>query len=87
MPNAFAPLGKDNSFKPILNLQGVMKSYSFSVYNRWGEQLFFSENSSDGWDGTYKGVYVPQGAYAYVVQVVDGNGKTIHAKGTVMVIR
>ena len=50
MPNAFAPLGKNNSFKPILNLQGLMKSYSFSVYNRWGEQLFLSANSYEGWD-------------------------------------
>ncbi|HYV93122.1 MAG TPA: gliding motility-associated C-terminal domain-containing protein [Chitinophagales bacterium] len=86
MPNAFAPLGQNNSFKPILNLQGL-KSYSFSIYNRWGEQLFFSENSYEGWDGTYKGVYVQQGAYAYVVDVIDGNGKHVNAKGTVLVIR
>jgi len=87
VPNAFAPEGKNNSFKPMLNLQGLMKSYSFSVFNRWGEQLFFSKNSSEGWDGTYKGSYVPQGAYAYVVEAIDGNGKAIHAKGTVLVIR
>lgn len=86
MPNAFAPLGKNNIFRPILNVQGV-KSYDFSVFNRWGEQLFSSSDPSDGWDGKYKTVYVPQGAYAYVVNVIDGNGRHITAKGTVLVIR
>ena len=86
MPNAFAPLGKNNSFKPILNTQGV-KSYSFSVFNRWGEQIFSSTDPSDAWDGKYKTVYVQQGAYAYVVNVVDGKGTHIDAKGTVLVIR
>lgn len=86
IPNAFAPLGKNSSFRPLLNLQGL-KSYSFSVYNRWGEQLFFSENASDSWDGKYKGVYVQQGAYAYIVDVVDENGKAIHKQGMVMVVR
>lgn len=86
MPNAFAPLGKNNSFKPILNVQGV-KSYSFSVFNRWGEQLFSSTDPSDGWDGKYKSVYVQQGAYAYIVNVIDDKGTRIEAKGTVLVIR
>ena len=86
MPNAFAPLGKNNVFTPILNVEGV-KSFSFLIFNRWGEQIFFSENPSQGWDGKFKGVYVQQGAYAYVVDVIDDSGKHIQAKGTVMVIR
>jgi len=86
MPNAFAPLGKNNIFKPILNVQGV-KSYSFFVFNRWGEQLFSSSKPADGWDGTFKGRYVPQGAYGYVVNVLDENGKNVQAKGTVLVVR
>jgi gliding motility-associated-like protein len=86
MPNAFAPLGKNNSFIPMLNVDGV-KTYSFIIFNRWGEQIFFSNNPSDGWDGKFKGVYVQQGAYAYVVDVTDEAGKRIQKKGTVMVIR
>jgi gliding motility-associated-like protein len=84
--NAFAPLGKNNVFSPILNVEGV-KSFSFAIFNRWGEQIFSSDSPSDGWDGKYKGSYVQQGAYAYVVDVTDDKGKHLQAKGTVMVIR
>lgn len=86
MPNAFAPKGKNNIFAPILNVEGV-KTFSFIVFDRWGEQIFSSENPTDGWDGKYNGVYVQQGAYAYVVDVTDSKGKHIQAKGTVMVVR
>jgi gliding motility-associated-like protein len=60
---------------------------AFVIFNRWGEQIFSSEKSTDGWDGKYKGTYVQQGAYAYVVDVTDDSGKHIQSKGTVMVIR
>ena len=86
MPNAFAPLGKNNIFSPILNVEGV-KTFSFVIFNRWGEQIFSSDTPTDGWDGKYKGTYVQQGAYAYVVNVTDDSGKHIQAKGTVMVVR
>ncbi|MGB3073720.1 MAG: gliding motility-associated C-terminal domain-containing protein, partial [Chitinophagales bacterium] len=86
MPNAFAPEGNNNVFKPILNMEGVT-SFSFSIFNRWGKEIFTSLNQDDGWDGRDKGILVQQGAYAYQVVVVDGNKKRIEAKGTVLVVR
>jgi len=86
MPNAFAPEGKNNIFRPVLNVQGV-KTFSFSVFNRWGEEIFTSLDPDTGWNGKYKGFYVQQGAYAYMISLVDENGKRVEAKGTVLVVR
>ncbi|HUM46469.1 MAG TPA: gliding motility-associated C-terminal domain-containing protein [Chitinophagales bacterium] len=86
MPNAFAPQGKNNIFKPVLNVEGVT-AFNFSVYNRWGKEIFTSLDQDLGWDGRDNGNLVQQGAYAYQVVVIDGNRKRIEAKGTVLVVR
>ncbi len=86
MPNAFAPEGNNNVFKPILNMETV-SAFTFSVFNRWGKEIFTSSDPDEGWDGRENGVIVQQGAYAYQVVVVDGNKKHIEAKGTVLVVR
>jgi hypothetical protein len=32
-----------------------VKKYRLEVFNDWGERLFLSLNSEDGWDGHFKG--------------------------------
>ncbi len=86
VPNAFAPEGKNNIFKPVLRFTGN-KSYLFEIYNRWGGLIFSTKDFSKGWDGTYNGKLVEQGVYVYDVQVIDSNGKNTERKGTVMVLR
>lgn len=86
MPNAFAPGGKNAEFKPLLNVEKIV-TYRFMIFNRWGELIFSSSDPNRGWDGRYKGSVVQQGAYAYVVELTDGNGKQVEAKGTVLLLR
>jgi gliding motility-associated-like protein len=86
MPNAFAPEGKNNIFKPLLNIQNI-SSFNFSIFNRWGEKIFTSTDPDLGWDGKYNGAVVQQGAYAYQIVVTDENKKRIEAKGMVLVVR
>ena len=38
------------------------------IYNRWGQILFESYDSSEGWDGTYNGVLVKDGTYGYTLR-------------------
>ena len=64
-----------------------VSSFTFSIFNRWGKEIFTSLDPDLGWDGRDNGVIVQQGAYAYQVVVVDGNKKHIEAKGTVLVVR
>lgn len=86
VPNAFAPEGKNQIFKPVLRFTGN-KSYLFEIYNRWGGLIFSTKDFSKGWDGTYNGKLVEQGVYVFDIQVIDSNGKNTERKGTVMVLR
>ncbi|MGI8892513.1 MAG: gliding motility-associated C-terminal domain-containing protein, partial [Bacteroidia bacterium] len=64
IPNAFTPSGLNPVFKPV-NSFLPHDSYSFAIYNRWGERVFFTTDPQSGWDGTYKGEKSPAGIYIY----------------------
>ena len=80
VPNAFTPGGSDlinNEFKPIVKGEDPLK-YSFMVFNRWGELIFETSYSSEGWDGTYKGLMSQQDVYVWKVTCTDASSKEPH---------
>lgn len=93
MANSFSP-GNDlvnNYFRPRgRNITVTL----FQIYNRWGELIFESDKDmlqdSDGWDGTYKGEYVPEGLYLWKLNYTTPNGPYIkknNASGQILLIR
>lgn len=67
VPNAFTPdEDKHNPiFKPIITAGIDPYDYNLTIFNRWGETVFESNNPEVGWDGTYgdqglvqEGVYI-----------------------------
>jgi gliding motility-associated-like protein len=86
MPNAFSPNsdGKNDVLQPIVN--GV-KFFDFSVFNRWGEKVYHSNDSQTGWDGTFKGATVQPGTYPYLLKIVFEDGHVSDLKGSITVIR
>ncbi|MBC7923603.1 MAG: gliding motility-associated C-terminal domain-containing protein, partial [Ferruginibacter sp.] len=50
MPNAFTPNGDglNDAFRPVLV---AYNTYLLRVFNRWGQEVFRSENPEKGWDG------------------------------------
>ena len=84
IPNAFSPDGDgvNDYFKPDTRF---IKSYTLSVFDRWGELIFYEQNSQNGWDGTYKGSKVSTGTYVFLLEGLDFYGNTINKKGTVTV--
>ena len=88
MPNAFTPdnNGKNNVFRIPPSRQQKVKD--FSVYNRVGEKIFFTTNSSDGWNGTFNNKKQPAGTYVWFIEYTDLlTGKSLKASGTVLLIR
>ena len=89
IPTAFRPGSPDpkvNKFYPT----GVFinsNDYVFMVFNRWGEQIFMTNEINKGWDGTYKGVDVPEGVYTYYVKFTTSDGTNFEKRGTVTLIR
>jgi len=90
MPNAFTPNGdgKNDIFIPVGFLLGPL-NYRFSIWNRWGEQVFFTNNINDGWNGRKKnsGSPAPNGIYTYLIEFNDTRGKPHLLKGYATLIR
>lgn len=84
IPNAFTPRaaeGDNNIFKPTCYFvkQGT---YLMRVFNRQGGLLFQTNNTEEGWDGTFKGEFCHPNTYVYVIEYVNSDGEKVVKKGT-----
>jgi gliding motility-associated-like protein len=71
IPNAFTPDGNayNNLFRAITYLD--VKEWEFTIYNRWGEVIFYSTDVNEGWDGFYKNKLAQDGLYNYQLRYVS----------------
>jgi gliding motility-associated-like protein len=88
IPNAFTPNydGLNDILMPFLG-EGI-KDFQFTIYNRWGQLIYFSNKKGTGWDGKLAGVSQPGGVYAWTLsyKTINNPIKKI-AKGTLTLIR
>lgn len=87
VPNAFTPNndGTNDSFKPLL--KGPVINYRFTVYNRYGNQVFTSSNPQQGWDGTFKSKKQDNAVFIWTCDYQFAGKELINQKGTVTLIR
>lgn len=86
VPNAFIPNGVNNIFIPVSVFIDAA-DYSFTVYNRWGQMIFETTDSRQGWDGKFNGNPCPQDVYAYLIRYKNSQGNYIEKSGTITLIR
>jgi len=90
LPNAFSPNHDrhNDNFKPVTQ-RTTLQPYRFSVFNRWGQQLFSTTNPLEGWDGTFKGNECEPGIYTYLVEYPKDNegAEIIQQRGVVNLLR
>jgi len=89
IPNAFRPGGNERNDLWGAVAMGV-KDYQLWVFNRWGQQVFYSENHAEHWDGTVQHTGNPevvQGVYAYRVRFRSVDGESFEYLGNVTLIR
>jgi len=88
MPNAFTPNGDGRNDLFRIPPSITVSIAKFSVYNRWGELVFTTTNSSAGWDGRLGGKPQPLGTYVWMIDFYNPILKRqILKKGTVELIR
>ncbi|MBI3520727.1 MAG: gliding motility-associated C-terminal domain-containing protein [Bacteroidetes bacterium] len=90
IPNAFTPDG--NGLNDVFQPLGVgidEDDYRLDIFDRWGENIFTSNNFRKGWDGTVKGgsKMAEQGVYTYKLVVRDIQGGKHPYVGHVTVIK
>ncbi|MGQ0828065.1 MAG: hypothetical protein ACT4ON_06695, partial [Bacteroidota bacterium] len=67
IPNAFRPGEKINSIFIPVTTYVDFQEYEFSIFDRWGMQLFTTEDVLEGWDGTHKGKICEFGVFVYIL--------------------
>lgn len=87
VPSAFTPNGdgKNDLFAPIL--LGMRSLDNFSVYNRWGQQVYSGSGKNVGWDGTLAGRPQDPATYVWYAEGTDYLNNVIKKKGYVVLIR
>ena len=87
LPSAFTPNndGLNDALTPFS--VGFRTLSEFSVYNRYGQQIFLTNTFGKGWNGSFKNKPQPSGTYVWIIRGTDYTGKTVFKKGTVVLLR
>ena len=87
LPNAFTPNGDGINDVFGVKYPFTVKTFLFTIYNRFGEKVFETTEMSKGWDGSYRGIIQPMGSYVWVINLKDVNNKEQNSKGVITLIR
>lgn len=69
IPNGFSPNGDGKNDVWEIDFIYQFPDCEVEVYNRWGEQLFYSKGYSVPFNGQYKGKDLPVGTYYYIINL------------------
>jgi gliding motility-associated-like protein len=86
IPNVFTP-NNDGKNDIFLIYGAAIAAVNMNIYTQWGQLIFQVNSTTNGWDGTYKGVAQPNGVYVYVIEVQLNDGTKVMKKGTLTLIR
>jgi gliding motility-associated-like protein len=91
VPNMFTPNGDGvNDLFGVIVVKGPpesIKIHNFSIFNRWGKQIFNSQDVLNAWDGLHSGEPCPMDNYGWVLDVEFANGKREVLRGHVTLVR
>jgi gliding motility-associated-like protein len=88
VPNSFTPNGdgKNDFFRGYG--EGVKwDTYEMYVFNRWGEEVFYTNNVDNSWDGTIEGKEAPLEVYVWKIHLFDQTGEPRTYRGRVTLFR
>jgi len=89
IPNAFDPLSDFNpEFKPVLTYASP-DEYLMVIHNRWGQKVFETRNSEEGWNGRIdnNGSILSVGTYLYYIHFVSADGFAFARQGKITLIQ
>ncbi len=89
-PSVFTPNGDgtNDGFGPgpLSNLANV-SAYNLSIYNRYGEKVFSSNDPYQKWNGTFKGSSLANYNYVWQARYKIAGSTTKFKKGTILIIK
>jgi gliding motility-associated-like protein len=85
VPTAFTPKGKNPTFRPVSSFI-TTENYVFAIYDRWGRQVFQTNDPQEAWDGTIDGQIANEGVYSWLLRYTTTGSEIIERTGNVMVL-
>lgn len=87
VPSAFTPNGDglNDLLRPLP--VGIRSFHYFRVFNRLGQEVFYTTDPLSGWNGEWKGRKMDSQVLVWLAEGVDMNGQRVFRKGTVTIIR
>lgn len=92
VPNAFSP-NNDNVndyLQVFLSPDPPITEYLFSVFDRWGNVVYRSNNIQDRWDGKRAGRALPSGHYVWTLEfkmILPTQQKMVQESGSLNIVR
>ncbi|GAL84711.1 mannosidase-related [Sporocytophaga myxococcoides] len=81
LPSAFTPNGDTKNDKVYVKGWGIKKLIEYKVFNRWGQEIFSTDDINEGWDGTFKGQKQNSDVYVYKVKVITWKEEEKYVEG------
>ena len=89
LPNTITPSRGDglNDYFCIPEInQRDMSLFEISIFNRWGEVVYYSTDKNFHWNGEYRGIIQYQTIYNYVIKYTDLGGRPHRRTGSITVL-
>ena len=88
VPTAFTPNnnGRNDGFKPSL-VSVKNGNYTFSIFTRWGQKVFETNDINEEWDGIFNGQLCEQENYVWKVTGQFENNDEFTFRGMVVLLR
>ncbi|MBS3913590.1 MAG: gliding motility-associated C-terminal domain-containing protein [Bacteroidetes bacterium] len=85
VPASFTPNhdGVNDMFGPVSK---DVENLRFHIYNRWGQEVFFTNDPNGKWDGTFSGLSVNDGVYVWKANFSSYN-KRYEMNGVITLLR
>lgn len=89
IPNAFSPNNDGRNDQLRILSEGGVSLKEFSIYNRYGQQVFTTTDINQAWDGKFNNKEEGMGVYYYFIRMICGNekNKEVTFKGDITLIR
>jgi len=87
VPNAFTP--NNDKLNDVIHpiLIGIKELKFFTIYNRYGQEIYRTSTPGAGWNGLIKGIMQNTGTYVWTAEAIDYRGNIIIRNGFVILIK
>ena len=86
VPDAFSP-NNDGENDVLIVYGNFISALELRIFNRWGEQVFVTNDQNIGWDGTFEGEELTPDVFGYYLRVECPPDKRYFTKGNITLFK